>query len=168
MEGVIKKVRSSPLRENTLKASLTSYAILPTQVTFELAKTLDFMAISHLALTFGLFPGDCPIPLFLPKTDFEIGVRFFVTTFITSIYRELEVQLNIQNLCCKIVQARLAIVGRHYNDFINIPNFVLFNIRQISYCGLVVRDCLLESVHRILDIAILADNNLNNTGNDGI
>ena len=113
MEGVIRKLSASPLRGDALKsifnmlcASLTSYAILPTQVTFELAKKLDAITISHLALKFGLFPSDCRIPLFLPKKDLGIGVRSFVTSFATSICREL--QLNVQNLCGDILRARLA------------------------------------------------------------
>ena len=112
MEGAIRKLSSSPLRGDTLKsifnilcASLTSYAILPTQITFEIAKKLNAMVISHLALKFGLFPIDFRIPLFLPKNDLGIEVRSFVTSFVTSICSELELQLNVQNLCGEILRA---------------------------------------------------------------
>ena len=167
MEGAIRKLSSSPLRGDTLKsifnilcASLTSDAILPTQVTFELAKKLDAMTISHMALKFGIFSSDCRIPLFLPEKDLGIGVRSFVTPFVTSICRELEVQLNVQNLCGEILRAMLVTLRWHYNDFIRIPNFVLQNARQIAYCGLMLRDGLLEFIHWILDIVMTADKKL--------
>ena len=72
----------------------------------------------------------------------------------------MEVQLNVQNLCGEILQARLATVRQYYDDFIRIPNFVLHNVRQIAYCGLMLRDRLREFVHWTLDITMTTDKNL--------